>query len=157
MCHRCAHKRSATDGDVHTCIRQQTHSACPRMHSPNILTSTHDGMRKGDVVQVIRLHPDTILAPCRMTPSPCSNGLWVYTQAQIAAATGKPDPGLMRARSEPDPCQTWQPQSGCALTINFSLTDLLPWYCPENQHCFGDHVSLCPTNQNWVRPWRMSK
>lgn len=31
-----------------------------------------------------------------------------------------------------------------------ALADLLPWYCPGNQHCSCDHVSLHPTRKSQV-------
>lgn len=36
------------------------------------------------------------------------------------------------------------------------ISDLLPWYYPENQHCSCDHVSLHPTGESRVsKEWKI--
>lgn len=35
------------------------------------------------------------------------------------------------------------------------MSDLLPWYYPENQHCSCDHASLHPTEESRVsKEWK---
>lgn len=35
------------------------------------------------------------------------------------------------------------------------MSDLLPWYYPENQHCSCDHASLHPTGESRVsKEWK---
>lgn len=36
------------------------------------------------------------------------------------------------------------------------ISDLLPWYYPENQHCSCDHVSLHPTGESQSKEWKIS-
>lgn len=40
--------------------------------------------------------------------------------------------------------------------ITPTISDLLPWYYPENQHCSCDHVSLHPTGESRVsKEWKI--